>query len=113
MRHYYCRCSGFVNVYHLYFIDDDDPDYETLRADAERWGCVRIPYKTALQRCVAERRRRREDPTNAGYATAIITPYRAYYRGLIAPDHDFMQFGTRINAYIYDISDGMINKLLV
>ena len=70
-KHYWKEDKGFGNAYILYHTDNKSD--ETL---AEREGLERIGSEEAIRLCVEENKRRKENPSFAGYAPTYIIPLR-------------------------------------
>lgn len=66
--HYY---KDFSNTYNLCYTETSD---EEKRMEDKGWE--RITRKEAVNKCVAERRRRKEDAMFSGFADAVILPFR-------------------------------------
>ena len=67
---YYVKRGDFRNQYSLVYTNSSISDEHAI-AD----GYERITRKEAERLCVAERRRRKDDPSFAWYADAYIFPY--------------------------------------
>ena len=67
---YFIKRGEFYNHYNLAYVNSDRDEELALAA-----GYERITRKEAERLASAERRRRKDDPSFAGYADAYIYPY--------------------------------------
>jgi len=67
---YFIARGKFDNEYSLYYTETPEEEKQ-----AEIDGCERITRKEAIAYCVAERRRRKNDPAFAYYANTHVWPY--------------------------------------
>lgn len=74
MRHYYINRGRASNEYELVYTASATQD-----AAAEAAGYERITRRRAIDYCIAERRRRKWEPSSAYFAAAYIWPYNAPY----------------------------------
>ena len=79
-RHYY---RNFSNTFELISVDSKEEngmlDYFWKR-DKTASTVERIPLKTALHLCAAERKLRKVNPEAAGYSPTEIIPFEEYMR---------------------------------
>lgn len=70
MRKYFVKYGEFANTYSVCYTAN-----ESEEAQAIEQGMERISRKEAIELCVRENERRKENPAFSGYAPTAITPF--------------------------------------
>ena len=70
MRKYFVQYGNFGNTYNVCYTENDAEE-----AHAIERGMERISRKEAIELCMRESARRKEDPAFSGYAPTVITPF--------------------------------------
>lgn len=70
MRKYFVKYGDFANTYSVCYTEN-----ESEEAQAIEQGMERISRKEAVELCVRESVRCKEDPSFSGYASEVILPF--------------------------------------
>ena len=89
LRKYFVKYGEFANTYAVCYTENIEEEAEAIGQ-----GMKRISRKEAIELCVRESERRKENPAFAGYASDVILPFG--YDGDWTNDRSFEKIGRLI-----------------
>ena len=70
MRKYFVKYGDFANTYSVCYTENESEETQAIEQ-----GMERISRKEAIELCVMESERRKQNPAFSGYASDVILPF--------------------------------------